>query len=335
MNKQLININYLCLYLELIEFPNTNEIAEKYGYLPYMIERYLDFLGLDGTLALLDANERPLIPSIRVNTLKIEPSKLKNRLEEKGFELEPIECVSYGFKVVKAPLNLGSLHEFLQGYYYLQNIASMVPPVILDPSSKDVVIDMCAAPGSKSTQLAQIMDNEGKLILIEKNNKRIPALEMNLRRMGVINSIILNKDAIKLPNFKLRPNLILLDAPCTGEGLIRADPSRKKSKSLKDIENRATIQKRLLQAGLESLKPGGQLLYSTCSIAPEENEIVVNQVLQNNANYSIIKIPFQYGVNGLTQAYGTELMEGLKYSQRMYPHLHDTIGFFLCLIQKM
>jgi len=94
------------------------------------------------------------------------------------------------------------------------------------------------------------------------------------------------------------------------------------------------IQEKLLKAGLDALKPGGKLLYSTCSIAPEENEVVVNQVLQENANYSIIKIPFQYGVNGLTQVYGVELMEELKYSQRIYPHLHDTIGFFICLIQK-
>ena len=318
----------------MIEIPNTSKIAEKYGYLPYMIERYLDFLGLDGTLALLDANTRPLTPSIRVNTLRIEPVKLKSRLEEKGFQLEPIECVPYGFKVNKAPLNLGSLHEFLQGYYYLQNIASMIPPVILNPSPEDIVIDMCAAPGSKSTQLAQIMNNEGKLILIEMNNRRIPALEMNIRRMGVMNSVVINDDAINLPKFKFFPNMILLDAPCTGEGLIREDPTRKKSKSLKDINKMVIIQEKLLKAGLDALKPGGKLLYSTCSIAPEENEVVVNQVLQENANYSIIKIPFQYGVNGLTQVYGVELMEDLKYSQRLYPHLHDTIGFFICLIQK-
>lgn len=318
----------------MIEIPDTNKIAEKYGYLPYMIERYLDFLGLDGTIALLDANERPLTPSIRVNTLRIEPLKLKTRLEEKGFELEPIEHIPYGFKVVKSSLNLGSLHEFLQGYYYIQNIASMIPPVILNPSSKDVVVDMCAAPGSKSTQLAQIMNNEGKLILIEMNDKRIPALEMNLRRMGVLNSIVLNDDAVNLPKLKLHGNKILLDAPCTGEGLIREDPSRKKTKSLKDINKMALIQKRLLKAGLDALNPGGQLLYSTCSIAPEENELVVNQVLHENSNYLIVKLPLQYGVNGLTQVYGVKLIEDLKFSQRLYPHIQNTIGFFLCLIQK-
>ena len=318
----------------MIEIPDINQIADKYGYLPYIIERYLDFLGLDGTLALLNANEQPLTPSIRANTLKIEPVRVKNRLEEKGFELNPIEHVHSGFKVVTSPLNLGSLHEYLQGYYYLQNVASMIPPVILNPSHKDIVVDMCAAPGSKSTHLAQIMKNEGKLLLIEKNIKRIPALEMNLRRMGVTNAIILNEDAIELPRLKIHADKILLDAPCTGEGLIIEDPSRKKSKSLKDMNKMASIQKKLLKAGLDALKPGGQLLYSTCSIAPEENELVLNQVLQDATNCSITTIPFQYGVPGLTRAYGEDLMEDLKHSQRIYPHLHRTIGFFLCLIKK-
>ena len=143
------------------------ELSEKYGYLPYMIERYLDFLGLEGTIKLLEANEKPLMPTIRVNTLKITPDKLRNRLEKIGFQLEPIKGIPCGFKVFKNPRNLGSLHEFLQGYYYLQNQASMLPPLILNPKSNEVVIDMCAAPGSKATQLAQMMNNKGRLILID------------------------------------------------------------------------------------------------------------------------------------------------------------------------
>lgn len=318
----------------MIGISNTNKIAEKYGYLPYMIERYLDFLGLDETLSLLDANERPLTPSIRVNTLRIEPAKLKTRLEDKGFELEPVKCVPYAFKVVNSPLNLGSLHEYLQGYYYMQNIASMIPPVILNPSSEDIVIDMCAAPGSKSTQLSQIMNNKGKLILIEKNSRRIPALEMNLRRMGITNSIVFNLDAIDIGSLNIKADKILLDAPCTGEGLIRQDSARKKSKKQSDINKLANIQKKLLTAGLKVLKPEGELLYSTCSIAPEENEFVVNSVINDKEKYSIININPQYGVNGLTEAFNQTLHPKFKLSQRLYPHIHDTIGFFLCLITR-
>lgn len=312
----------------------TKILAQEYGYLPYMIERYFQFLGVEETTKLLKANEIPLTPFIRVNTLKISASILKKRLIQKGFMLEPIKWIDYGFKVIKETYNLGSTHEFLQGYYYLQNMASMIPVLILNPNPNDTVIDMCAAPGSKATHLAQLMKNEGNLILIEKNKKRIPALEVNLRRMGIINSIVLNYDAIDISNLNLRANKILLDAPCTGEGLIRQDVSRKKSRKIRDIEKMAIIQKSLLKSGLNALKPDGELVYSTCSIAPEENEFVVHEVLEEITDVEIIKTQESYGLEGLTKVYGITLRSDLKYAHRLYPHIHDTIGFFICLIRK-
>jgi NOL1/NOP2/sun family putative RNA methylase len=300
-----------------------------------MIERYFQFLGESQTKQLLDANEKPLTPSIRVNTIKIEKEILKDRLESKGFKLEPIDWIPYGFNISTAPFNLGSTHEYLQGYYYLQSIAPMLPALILNPIPGDIVIDMCAAPGGKATHLAQIMNNEGNLILIERNQKRIAALETNLLRMGIINSIIINDDAVNLSKIKIKADRILLDAPCTGEGLIRQDPSRKKSKQMRDINKMSIIQKNLLASGLNSLKPGGKLLYSTCSIAPEENEIVINEVLNSLSGYEIGQLQHAYGENGLTEVYGKSLRDDLKYSQRLYPHLHDTIGFYLCLIKKL
>ncbi len=299
-----------------------------------MVDRYIQFLGLDETLKFLRANETQLKPSIRVNTLKISATELKNRLEKKGFELKPIQCVPYGFNVIKETYNLGSLHEYLQGYFYLQNVASMLAAIILDPKPNDTVIDMCAAPGSKATHIAQLMENKGKLILIDRNKSRIPALEVNLRRMGVINSIIINMDATYLSKLNIQVDRVLLDAPCTGEGLIRQDSRRKKSKKLSDIEKMASIQRNLLISGLKILKIEGKLLYCTCSIAPEENELVVNEVLDDLNNFSIEKISMNYGVNGLTKVFGKTLKEELVYSKRLYPHIHDTIGFFLCLIKR-
>ncbi len=299
-----------------------------------MIDRYIQFLGIDETIKLLEANELPLKLSIRVNTIKISVLDLKKRLEKKGNELESIEWIPYGFNVVKEGSNLGSSHEFLQGYYYLQNVASMFSAIILDPKPNDIVIDMCAAPGSKSTHLAQLMGNEGILILIDKNTNRIPALEVNLRRMGITNSIVINMDAINLSDLNIKADKILLDAPCTGEGLIRQDPSRKKSKQMKDIEKMSLIQKRLLTAGLKALNSGGMLLYCTCTIAPEENELVINEILNKFNGFDIIEISKNYGMRGLTNVFGVDLLEDLKFSQRLYPHLHDTIGFYFCLIKK-
>jgi NOL1/NOP2/sun family putative RNA methylase len=299
-----------------------------------MIERYLQFLGIDETIELLKANEKPLTPSIRVNTLKIIPKDLKARLEQKGFILKSIKWISEAFNVVKETHNIGSLHEYLQGYFYIQNIASMLPPLILDPKSDEVVIDMCAAPGGKATHLSQLMNNKGNLILIEKNRNRIPALEVNLRRMGVLNSIVLNFDAINISNLNVKADKILLDAPCTGEGLIRQDISRKTSKKMRDIKKLSSIQKKLLASGLNSLNPDGELLYSTCSIAPEENECVVDEVLNQRNDVEIIPISEPYGIEGLTEVDGKILRDDLQYSHRFYPHIHDTIGFFICLIRK-
>lgn len=309
-------------------------LAEKYGYLPYIIERYLQLFGKEDTLKLLEANERPLSPTIRINTLKIEIEDLLTRLKNKGFELERLDWVDYGFKVTKAPMNLGSLHEYIHGYYYLQSFSSMIPVLVLGPKSEETVIDMCAAPGSKSTQIAQLMENKGKLILLDRNEKRIPALSANLSRMGVSNSIVINQDARNLGKIGIKADKILLDAPCTGEGLIRRDPKRKSSRTLEDINKLSRIQKELLKSGLDSLKEGGNLVYSTCSIAPEENEAVISDVLESYNDIKIIGIKEQIGVPGILEFNGYKYNPDLKNAQRIYPHIIDSEGFFYCLLQK-
>ncbi|MGQ4874254.1 MAG: RsmB/NOP family class I SAM-dependent RNA methyltransferase [Promethearchaeia archaeon] len=299
-----------------------------------MIERYIDMLGIDQTIELLNANEKPLIPSIRVNTLKKSPNELKNRLEKRGFILEPVRFLNNGFRVLKAPYNLGSTHEYLQGYYYLQNVASMWASIILAPKKGDIVIDMCAAPGGKATHLAELMENKGKLILIDRSIKRIRALEFNIRRLGILNSIILNFDSTKLGKLNIKADKILLDAPCTGEGLIREDPKRKTSRTISDIEKLSKIQKKLLTAGLESLKHGGRLLYTTCSIAPEENELVINDIINSMNNIKIIKLTQELGKPGLIRFKTFKLNREIIKSRRLYPHMYDSIGFFYCLIEK-
>lgn len=312
----------------------ANRLAERFGYLPYMTERYLRFLGKEETERLLRANEQPPKTTIRVNTLKISPEELRKRLERKGFILREIKWIPYAFEVKEEGTNLGSTHEYLQGYFHLQGLASMLGPQILKPKSDEIVIDMAAAPGSKSTQLAQLMRNQGKLILIEKNKKRIPALQVNIRRLGIKNALILLMDSQKLDKLGVKADKILLDAPCTGEGLIREDPSRKKSRTLNDIYIMAKIQKDLLKAGLNSLKSKGLLLYSTCSIAPEEDELVIDSVLKENSQFTIEEISNEYGIDGYTKIFDTKLRKDLKNSKRLFPHIHNTIGFFLCLIRK-
>jgi len=174
-----------------------------------MVQRYTQFLGLEQTKQLLIANENPLNPYIRVNTLKIEPEVLKTRLESKDFKLKTSKWFSYSFEVLKSPYNLGATHEFLLGYYYLQNLASMLPASILNPQKDECVIDMCAAPGGKSTHLAQLMLNSGILILVDFNLRRIPSLAINIRRLGITNSIIMNFNSVELSSLKIKADKIL------------------------------------------------------------------------------------------------------------------------------
>ncbi|TXT65815.1 MAG: tRNA (cytosine(48)-C(5))-methyltransferase [Promethearchaeota archaeon] len=310
-------------------------LATNYGYLPYMIQRYIDFLGIEETINLLEANEKPLNPWIRMNSLKISSHNLVEKLQNKEVVLRQGKWLRYAFEILNEPIPIGSLHEYLQGFYYIQNKLSMLPPHLLNPTADDTVIDMCAAPGGKASHLAQLMENKGILLLIERNKKRIPALELNLNRMGIYNSIIVNMDARNLDSLNTKADKILLDAPCTGEGLIREDPSRKKSKTPQNLQKMAQIQKELLSSGLDILRKNGHLLYSTCSIAPEENELVVNYVLNQRKDAKIIKIEAQYGVPGFIEIFGAFLREDLRYSQRFFPHLHNSIGFYICLIKKI
>ena len=312
----------------------AKELANKYGYLEYMIHRYVKFLGVEETKALLEANERPLIPSIRINTIKISVKAMKNRLQEKDIKLSPVKWIPEGFRISHSPHNLGSLHEFLQGYFYLQQVASMIPPLILRPNKEDLVVDMCAAPGGKSTHLTQLMENKGRLILLEKDAERIAPLVVNLRRMGCSNALVLHRDATNMDFLEQPADKILLDAPCTGEGLIPEDPSRKTSKTQEDLKLMSSVQKRLLHSGLTALRPGAILAYSTCSIAPEENEFVIDEVLKRHPRCHVKNLPHEYGDPGLTSALGRDLHPDLKHSQRLYPHKHGTIGFFLCLLEK-
>ena len=184
-----------------------------------MVERYIDFLGLEEIIELLKANERPLTPSIRVNTLKIEVKTIKKRLENKGFALEPIKWVEYGFNISKFPFNLGALHEHIQGYYYIQSVATMLPALILNPHTNDVVIDMCAAPGGKATHLTQIMNNQGKLILLErKSGKSLCAFFIvSLSTLVCVVLLTINHHPLNLylflpvfSNSLLNPSLFLL-----------------------------------------------------------------------------------------------------------------------------
>jgi len=317
----------------LIDKGLAKKLAEKYGYHTYMIERYLELFGEDETIKLLEANEKPLNPVIRCNTLKISVKSLINRLLAKGFKLEKVPWIDYAFQVVKSPFSLGSTTEYLMGYYYIhKGMGSLLPVHVLDPKPGEIIIDAAAAPGGKTSQIAQLMENKGVILAIDINRERMKALRSNLSRLGVENVIAYRMDARDLPKFGIKVDKILLDAPCTGEGLIPIDKSRKKSRLIEDIKYCSTLQISMLSALLKCLKENGVVVYSTCSIAPEENELVIHRILEQFP-VSVEKISLKDGLSGFTEFFGYKVREELRKAARFYPHIHGTQGFFICKLK--
>jgi NOL1/NOP2/sun family putative RNA methylase len=310
-------------------------IAEEHGYLPYMIERYIALWGEDETLQFIAACEKPIRTSIRLNTLRKEPEKVVETLQMKDINLERIPWLTHGYYAdFEGHSTPGAFLEHMLGYYYVQGVPSMTTVEVLDPQPDETVLDLAAAPGGKTTHIAQKMQNTGRVLAIEMDRRRLTSLESNILRCGVTNAIVLRGDAKKVEKLGLAPEKILLDAPCSGEGLIPLDPTRKTSKSMADIRFCATREDELLDAAVSVLAPGGTIVYSTCSIAPEENEYIVDDILKRYPEMRVAPIPLEFGTPGYSEPFGVDLDESMKLAKRFLPHLHGSEGFFICKMIK-
>jgi len=290
----------------------------------------------------LEILKKEPVRSIRCNTIKISPEKLKKRLEKKGWKIKILFENFPEIMIVEnelQPGELGRALEHLLGYYYIQEIASMLPALALNPKEHEKILDLCASPGSKTTQMAAMMKNSGLIIANEVKFGRIKILASNLERCGVMNTIITKRDGTALcKRFKQKNFLfdkILLDAPCSGEGTIRSTPKTLEMWNIKTIENLSKLQKSLIASAIEILKPNGELIYSTCTHAPEENEEIIDFALKNfNVKIKKINLPIKTQ-QGITKFKEKEYSEDVKYSCRVYPQLADTEGFFIAKIQKL
>jgi len=310
-------------------------LAKEHGYLPYMIERYLVLWGEKDTLQFLDACEKPVRTSVRVNTLRADQEVVIKRMKRKGVVLERIPWLDTGFygdfENTSTP---GAFLEHMLGFYYVQGVPSMTTVEVLDPQPNETVFDLAAAPGGKTTHIAQRMQNTGRVIAIEQDRLRLSSLESNILRCGVTNAIVFRGDAKKIQSLNIQPDRILLDAPCSGEGLIPLDPTRKTSKTMADVHYCATRENEMLDTAISIIAPGGTIVYSTCSIAPEENEYIVDNILKRYPEIKIVPIPIDFGSPGYTEPFGVHLNESLKLSRRFLPHQDGTEGFFICKMIK-
>jgi NOL1/NOP2/sun family putative RNA methylase len=272
---------------------------------------------------------KPLGSSVRINTLKASQSCLLQRLQEKALDFRSFPWYPLGLRL-KA-LKPGKLVEHLLGYFHVQEEVSMVPPLVLDPLPGEVVLDLCASPGSKTTQISQQMQNCGLVVANEPSLSRISALRANCERLGAVNVAITRYDGRRFPSLLF--DRALVDVPCSGEGRARRDPGIWMRSSKRRSLDLQALQVGLLSRAVELTKPGGTIVYSTCTYAPEENEMVVEKVL-DRARLEKISIPGLTSSPGLLEWEGRELDWELERCARYYPHQNDTGGFFVAKLQR-
>ena len=270
--------------------------------------------------------------------MKAKRRDVAKTLIGRGVSLEPLaEWSKVGLKINDSKVPIGATPEYLAGYYILQSPSSFLPVIALCPQPDEVVLDMAAAPGGKTTYIAQLMKNKGVIIANDSQKDRTKALYANCQRLGITNVIISNYDGRKMPTVIQNADRVLLDSPCSGLGLISRDPSMKTQKNFKEIKMLAKLQRELLLAGIDCLNPhsktGGYLVYSTCSITVEENEAVIEYALRHRY-VKIVESGLPVGVPGVTAYKKYRFTQAMKMARRIYPHVHNMDGFFVCKLRK-
>lgn len=315
------------------------DLCSYYGYNDYLMGMFMDLLPLDEMCEFLDANEKPRPTVIRTNTLKARRRELAQALIHRGVNLDPLEWSKEGLVVHDSTVPIGATPEYLSGHYMLQGACSQLPVMALAPKKGERVLDVSAAPGGKTTHMAAMMRNSGTLVANDANKERQKSTIANLHRLNCCNSIVSVMDGRDLAKtWGLYFNKVLLDAPCSGTGVISKDPAVKLNKAQEDIRDCAFLQKELIIAAVDSLNantPGGAfMVYCTCSLMVAENEEVVDYILRKR-NVKIVDAGLPIGEPGLTKFKDKKFDPSLKLTRRFYPHKHNTDGFYVCKLQKM
>lgn len=291
-------------------------------------EEYADII--PDFLTFQEALKEPILPEFRINKLLCEVKDVLKMLED--MQISVVSIIDGLAYRAHQDMKLGNLVPYKLGYIYPQALTSIVAGLALNPSPDSFVLDMCAAPGSKTTLLAQLMKNTGLIVANELYKDRLPALGENICRLGVTNTIITCYQAQEFPRTHLF-DYVMADVPCSSEGNFRIKERQKLPQTWK-IERLTNIQKRIILRGYQLLKPGGVMLYSTCTYNPVENEGVVDYLLQNT---DAELLPFDSPIPsepGITEWLGYKYSHKLTLTKRFYPHQTGSVGFFMARIRR-
>ncbi|NXH12672.1 NOP2 methyltransferase, partial [Bucco capensis] len=321
-------------YLALLR----RDTAAYYSYSDFLLTKLMDIFPLPELINFLEANEVPRPVTIRTNTLKTRRRDLAQALINRGVNLDPLgKWSKTGLVIYDSSVPIGATPEYLAGHYMLQGASSLLPVMALAPQENERILDMCCAPGGKTSYIAQLMKNTGMILANDSNSERLRSVVGNLHRLGVTNTVISNCDGRHFPKVLGGFDRVLLDAPCSGTGIISKDPSVKTNKDEKDILHCAHLQKELLLSAIDSVnaasETGGYIVYCTCSIMVEENEWVVDYALKKR-NVRLVPTGLDFGKEGFTRFKERRFHPSLKSTQRVYPHTHNMDGFFIAKFKK-
>ncbi|MCW1296358.1 MAG: RsmB/NOP family class I SAM-dependent RNA methyltransferase [Candidatus Parvarchaeota archaeon] len=283
----------------------------------------------------LEYSKRFLRTSIRINTLKINIDECKRRLIDKGWRIEQVPWCESGFYVYNAPSDIGNTIEHCLGYYYVQEAASMIPVETIDECEYVKILDLCASPGSKTTQIAQKF-RESVIVANDVRIDRIKILSSNLQRCGVINTIVTMEKGERFHEHGIKFDLVFVDPSCSSEGAIRKNFKIMEMWNVFSIKKFSKLQKKLIESGFNCLNKNGTLVYSTCTLAPEENEEVVDYLLNRYENASVERINLKIKSRpGIEEWENKKYNDEVKKCMRIYPQDNDTEGFFVAKIKKL
>ncbi|NWQ81966.1 NOP2 methyltransferase, partial [Columbina picui] len=329
-------------YLALLR----RDMAAYYSYSDFLLTKLMDIFPLPELINFLEANEVPRPVTIRTNTLKTRRRDLAQALINRGVNLDPLgKWSKTGLVIYDSSVPIGATPEYLAGHYMLQGASSLLPVMALAPQENERILDMCCAPGGKTSYIAQLMKNTGMILANDSNAERLRSVVGNLHRLGVTNAVVSNCDGRQFPKVRLcwltrvlgGFDRVLLDAPCSGTGVISKDPAVKTNKDEKDILRCAHLQKELILSAIDSVnaasETGGYIVYCTCSIMVEENEWVVDYALKKR-NVRLVATGLDFGKEGFTRFKERRFHPSLKSTRRFYPHTHNMDGFFIAKFKK-
>jgi 16S rRNA (cytosine967-C5)-methyltransferase len=262
---------------------------------------------------------------VRLNTLKAPRETLLKKLEDEQTVLEKVPHLKHTYKLIENRKPLIRTQSFNQGLFYIQDKASCLAAEIANPKPDTTILDVCAAPGAKTTYLAQLMENRGKIISVDYSKRRIRVWKRETERMGVKIAQPMVADARKTLPLNVSADLVILDPPCTSTGTFGKTPDAKWRLTKRSMLGMAKIQREMIEQCTEYVKKGGFLVYSTCSITVEENEMVIENFLKLHPEYKLVDTVPRIGLPGL---------RGLTKCQRLYPHVHECNGFFVAKLKK-